>query len=50
MTDDKKPDDKQKPLFTVYEFTPETPEEKAERLKRKRRKPGRKWNQPPGMG
>ncbi len=34
MTDDKKPDDKQKPLFTVYEFTPETPDEKAERLKK----------------
>jgi hypothetical protein len=34
MTDDKKPDDTQKPLFTVYEFTPETPEEKAERLKK----------------
>jgi Protein of unknown function (DUF3987) len=33
MTDDKKPDDK-KPLFTVYEFTPETPEEKAARLKK----------------
>jgi hypothetical protein len=32
MTDDKKSDDK-KPLFTVYEFEPETPEEKEARLK-----------------